>query len=63
MNWQQVVNDPNLQNLPYKIELNQWGQIVMTPIRALHGKYQFKIGFLLTQLLKEPGEVLTECAI
>lgn len=63
MNWQQVVADPNLQDLPYKIELNQWGQIVMTPTRALHGKYQFKIGFLLTELLQEAGEVVTECAI
>jgi Uma2 family endonuclease len=63
MNWQQVVNDPNLQNLPYKIELNEWGQIVMTPTRLLHGKYQFKIGALLAGLSQKPGEIVTECAI
>ena len=63
MNWQQVVNDPNLQNLPYKIELNKWGQIVMTPTRLLHGKYQIKIGVLLVESSQKSGEVVTECAI
>ncbi len=63
MNWQQVVNDPNLQNLPYKIELNQWGQIVMTPTKAKHGAYQFKIGNLLDDLMQGSGQIVTECAI
>src|SRR4051812_2035295 len=63
MNWQQVVEDPNLQDLPYKIELNEWGQIVMTPTRLLHGKYQFKIGALLAELVQKAGEIVTECAI
>ncbi len=63
MNWQQVVNDPNLQNLPYKIELNEWGQIVMTPTKAKHGAYQFKIGSLLDDLTRETGLIGTECAI
>lgn len=63
MNWQQVVNDPNLQNLPYKIELNEWGQIVMTPTKAKHGAYQFKIGSLLDDLMRGTGLIVTECAI
>ncbi len=63
MNWQQVVADPNLQDLPYKIELNQWGQIVMTPARIVHGRHQATICALLTDLLRNKGEVVTECAI
>lgn len=31
MNWEEVCADPVLKNLPYKIELNKWGNIVMTP--------------------------------
>ncbi len=63
MNWQQVVEDPHLQNLPYKIETNEWGQIVMTPARLKHGSYQFRIGNMLSRLLQESGEIITEAAI
>ena len=30
MNWKEVTENPNLRDLPFKIELNEWGQIVMT---------------------------------
>lgn len=63
MEWKDVVADPHLQNLPYKIETNEWGQIVMTPAKVMHGKYQLKIGMLLTQLMQLPGEATVECAI
>ncbi|MBE9204109.1 Uma2 family endonuclease [Synechocystis salina LEGE 06099] len=62
MQWQQICDDPLLQNLPYKIELNQWGQIVMSPARVKHGFFQNRIGSLLESLLTG-GEVITECAI
>jgi Uma2 family endonuclease len=63
MNWQQVVADPNLKDLPYKIELNEWGQIVMTPARLMHGRYQAMITALLRQFMQQVGEVVAECAI
>jgi len=63
MNWQQVVADPNLKDLPYKIELNEWGQIVMTPARLIHGRHQAMIAALLSQLMQQAGEVITECAV
>ncbi|MDM8535471.1 Uma2 family endonuclease [Desulfobacterales bacterium HSG17] len=62
MNWQEVCNDPNLQNLPYKIELNQWGQIVMSPVKVLHSIYQGRIIRKISGLMKN-GEVVPECAI
>ena len=62
MNWQQVCEDKSLADLPYKIELNRQGQIVMSPTRNRHGYYQAKIAYLLKKLLPH-GEALTECAI
>jgi Uma2 family endonuclease len=43
MNWQEVTENPNLQNLPFKIELNEWGQIVMNPVKLGHSVYQGRI--------------------
>ena len=33
MKWQEVLEDKSLQDLTYKIELNRWGQIVMSPAK------------------------------
>ncbi len=63
MQWEDVVADPTLADLPYKIELNERGQIIMTPTRLSHGAFQFNIGWLLSQTVKEPGKIVTECAI
>lgn len=62
LTWEEVCNDPHLRDLPYKIETNEWGQIVMTATFFMHGKYQFRIGEILSQQL-ERGEVVTEGAI
>lgn len=63
MNWQQLCQDPTFQDLPYKIELNEQGQIIMSPTGLIHGKYQFKIGSFILKLMRQTGEVITECAI
>lgn len=62
MQWADVVANPNLQDLPFKIETNEWGQVVMTPAKAWHGALQSQIVGLLLRLI-EPGIVITECAI
>lgn len=62
MNWQEVCSDPNLNNLPYKIELNERGQILMSPVRLYHSAFQGKIIKYLNQLLDE-GEAFPEFAI
>ncbi len=36
MNWQEVCENPNLQNIPFKIELNEYGQVVMSPMKVIH---------------------------
>jgi len=62
MDWETVCTDPNLQDLPYKVELNAKGQIIMSPAKLYHGRFQSKIGHLLEKLAPH-GESVTECAI
>lgn len=62
MRWEEFCEHKQLQDLPFKIELNKWGQIVMSPVRIKHSFYQGRIQRLLESLLKV-GEVMPECAI
>ncbi len=59
MQWQEVCEHPSLQNLPFKIELNEKGQIIMSPVKVYHSAFQGRI----SQLLPTYGVVLAECAI
>ena len=40
MQWSDIISDPHLRNIPYKIELNEYGQIVMTPHSFEHSALQ-----------------------
>ena len=62
MQWAEVVDNPYFENLPFKIELNRYGKIEMTPASNKHGRLQLHIGALLERKLKK-GEALTECSI
>ena len=62
LTWEEVCAFPQLDDLPFKIETNEWGQIVMSPTRLQHGGFQAEIAFLIRQLLPE-GKVITEAAI
>lgn len=62
MKWAEVLEDKSLQNLSYKIELNEWGQIVMSPASNKHGYFQSEIVFALKSQIKE-GSVISECSI
>jgi Uma2 family endonuclease len=59
MNWQQVCIDPNLQNLPYKIELNKQGQIIMSPASVKHVFYQREILLILEKMISD-GKAVPE---
>ncbi|MFO1430547.1 MAG: Uma2 family endonuclease [Candidatus Competibacteraceae bacterium] len=61
MKWQEVCEHRDLQNLPFKIELNEQGKVVMSPVKVYHSAFQAKISSLLDRLTG--GYVLTECAI
>ena len=62
LTWQDVLDDPSLQDLPYKIELNSRGYIEMSPATNLHGLYQVRIGDLLRDLTTD-GKRLVECSV
>lgn len=62
MNWQEVCKRSDLRNLPFRMELNERGQILMSPVKVYHSAFQGKIAALLYINIGK-GEVLTECAI
>jgi len=62
MDWTAVINNPLLKNLPFKIELNKWGQILMSPASNKHGNLQFKVGSFIEKH-KGSGHVIMECSV
>lgn len=59
--WDQVLADPSLKDLPFKIETNRSGQIVMSPAKNIHGAFQSSIAQLLERSLG--GRTITGCSI
>lgn len=62
MNWLEVCEHPDLQNLPFKIELDETGKIIMAPTKVYHSIYQGEIAYQL-RTLSPMGKTLVECAI
>jgi Uma2 family endonuclease len=61
MQWSEVVANRDLQHLPFKIELNQFGNIEMSPASVPHAYAQADITLILGRLRN--GRVLTEAPI
>ena len=61
MQWADVLNNPWLQNLPFKIELNRWGKIELSPASNQHGAMQVDIAATLRK--RRGGKVIVECSI
>ncbi len=62
MRWAELVKDPTLSDLPYKIEINLWGKVEMTPASFWHGRLQGSIAAQFAAQLRH-GESLTEVPI
>ena len=62
MQWDEVINNPLLRELPFKIELNKFGKLLMSPASNHHGRSQMRIGQQLFKHLPQ-GEVIAECSI
>lgn len=62
MNWASVIDNPLLRNLPFKIELNGFGQILMSPASNKHGRTQSRLVIALDRH-QNGGEVITECSV
>ena len=59
MNWQQLCEDKTLHDLPYKIELNNQGQVIMSPAGVRHVFLQAEIIRLLNNSMKT-GKIVPE---
>ena len=62
LRWAEVVADPALQNLPYKIELNARGKIELSPASNVHGRLRACLAIELSTQLSG-GEPITGCSI
>lgn len=62
MDWQEVIAHPSLQDLPFKIELNEYGKIEMSPASNRHGRLQGEL-FSLLAAAKPKGIVYLECSV
>src|SRR5437899_10883488 len=63
MTWAEICEDQILATLPYRIESDRWGNIVMSPPpRSRHAEYQGRIAALLHEKMAG-GLMLPECPI
>lgn len=62
MTWVELCHDRRLRDLPYKIELNRFGKIEMSPTRNIHGYFAGEIVRLLQQKMRQ-GKTLVECGV
>ncbi len=62
MEWREVVEHPSLKDLPFKIETNEWGKIMMAPASDTHAVYQ---GIIIRWFYRREiqGIVTPECPI
>jgi Uma2 family endonuclease len=62
LRWAVICTDPAPRNLPYKIELNAWGKIEMSPASNRHARLQ---SLLSAELLRQmpDGLVVNEASI
>ncbi len=62
LTWADVCAIPWLKDIPAKIETNKHNKILMSPASNWHGRYEWKVGLRLHELLPG-GEIIMECPI
>ena len=63
MEWQEIIEHPSLKNLPFKIETDELGRILMTPASGTHAMYQALIIEHLVKFKEKGSRLLSECPI
>lgn len=53
--WGEIVSDPVLRDLPYKVETNQYGQIVLSPHTYQHSDFHGAVERLLAKHVPAAG--------
>ena len=62
MTWREIIRNPLLRNLPFKIETNKFGQIVMSPTTNGQGLTQFAVGRGIRRS-KKGGQIICNCSV
>ena len=60
--WRETLENPFLRDLPFKIELNKYGKILMSPASNKHGILQYKTAEKIESFLTN-GVIIIECSI
>ena len=60
--WNELLNDSFFRDIPYKVELNKYGQILMSPASNRHGILQNKVARGIERT-KKSGIIIIECSI
>ncbi len=60
--WNEMVVDPSLRNLPYKVELNAWGKIELSPRTNRRGRLVAALAHAFRDRLAS-GEALISCGV
>ena len=61
--WQRALRDSRLQDLPFKIETNAQGQLILSPHKPAHSHKQSQILRLLDRHVARSGESIVEFAV
>lgn len=60
--WTEIRENPFLKDIPYKVQTDKWGNILMSPATNEHGIYQARIVALISRLTDE-GVIISECSV
>jgi Uma2 family endonuclease len=60
--WTDICQNPFLRDLPYKIQTDKWGNILMSPATNEHGIYQARIVTAISKLT-DRGVIISECSV
>ncbi|CAN5123360.1 Uma2 family endonuclease [soil metagenome] len=60
--WHELMENPYIRNIPYKVELNRFGQILMSPASNRRGILQFKVGNKIEKIIQS-GTIVNRCSI
>lgn len=60
--WTGICENPFLKDIPYKIQTDKWGNILMSPTTNEHGMYQAGIVAAISRLT-DKGVIISECSI
>ena len=61
--WRRALHDPALRDLPYEVETNEYGQLVMSPVKLVHGELAGEIAGRLREVMRGSGRVLIEVGV